>query len=114
MPNLTDYRSLPTGGEVCYEQFIQLDAGRGVLARFDAFTVKGAGEDGANGLFTFHAHRLHSSGEETVLCFGGDKHPEARRAWRALPAELVRAKARTAPPAHPKHPDNLARKADAR
>lgn len=55
----------------------------------ETFSMPGAGEDGARGIFTFRARRLHELGEDSVLAYGGDKPKgdpmkEGRRAWRSF------------------------------
>lgn len=80
-----------------------LDLANGdTLTEGDTFSMKGEGEDGARGYFKFMARRLHEFGEDSVLCFGGDKPSTdpnriGRRAWRAFCTDRVIADARAEP-----------------
>lgn len=97
-------RITPLGSLVLYEDNLALADGT-VLRKGDTFSLKGAGEDGSRGHFTFHAFRLHEAGEETVSCFGGDKEGTAakiggpRRQYHNLLAADVVAGARKETPA---------------
>lgn len=89
----------PLGSLVLHEDNLVLDTGA-VLRPGDTFSLKGEGEDGSRGHYTFHTARLHEGGEETVLCYGGDKAGTAakiggpRRQYQAFLADRVRAEAR--------------------
>lgn len=71
-------RTTPLGSLVLYEDNLTLADGT-VLRPGDTFSLKGTGEDGSRGWYTFHAARLHEGGEESVTCFGGDKPGTAQK-----------------------------------
>lgn len=97
-------RITPLGSLVLYEDNLVLADGT-VLRPGDTFSVKGEGEDGSRGHYTFHTFRLHEGGEETVTAFGGDKVGTAakiggpRRQYRNFHAQFVIHNARKEAPA---------------